>query len=127
MQEKFSDVVNWLKANAAKGESLGELRSNDAQTKPASDVDKSSHKLVLEKPGFPLFSAAVTQSSGSWNFGNDAQSKPASEMDKSSQKLVLDKPVFPAFSAATTPTFGNWPSGNSFSNSAPFSFGGIHI
>lgn len=127
MQEKFSDVVNWLKANAAKGESLGEFRSNDAQTKPSSDIDKSSHKLVLEKPGFPAFSAAVTPSSGSWNFGNDAQAKPAPEIEKSSQKFAVDKPAFPAFSAASTPSFGSWPSGNVFSNNAPFSFGGIHI
>lgn len=124
IMDKFSDVVDWLKANNSKGESLGELRSNDAQTKPASDIGKSSHNLFLEKPGFPAFSAAVTPSSGSWNLGNDAQSKPASETDKSSQKLALEKPGFPAFSAPTTPSFGSWTPGNILSNNAPFSFGG---
>ncbi|KAH6759608.1 Pleckstrin homology domain superfamily protein [Perilla frutescens var. hirtella] len=125
---KFSDVVNWLRANASKGESLGELRSNDAQTKHASDIGKSSHNLFLEKPGFPAFSAAITPSSGSWNLGNDAQSKPASEIDKSSQKLVLDKPTgFPAFSAATTPSFGSWTPGNVSSSNAPFTFGGSQV
>lgn len=71
LQEKFSDVVNWLKANAAKGESLGELRSNDVQSKPASDIGKSNNKLFLDKPGFPAFSAATTTSFGSsWNPGS---------------------------------------------------------
>ncbi|KAL8556945.1 hypothetical protein ACS0TY_004426 [Phlomoides rotata] len=71
IMEKFSDVVNWLKANAAKGESSGEFRSNDAQSKPASEIDKSSNKLFLEKPGFPAFSAATTASFGSsWNPGS---------------------------------------------------------
>lgn len=127
LQDKFSDVVNWLKANATKEESLGELRSNDSQTKHASDADKSNHKLVLGKPGFPSFSASITPSSGSWNIGNDSQSKPASVIDESSQNIVLDKPGFPASSVATTPSFGSWPSANIFVNNAPFSFGGIHL
>ncbi|KAK6137570.1 hypothetical protein DH2020_028690 [Rehmannia glutinosa] len=68
IMEKFSDVVNWLKANAAKGGSLGQLPSADAQTKPASEIDKSSHKLFLDKPVFPA--ATTTTSSGtSWNPG----------------------------------------------------------
>ncbi|KAG8374847.1 hypothetical protein BUALT_Bualt10G0038200 [Buddleja alternifolia] len=67
IMEKFSDVVNWLKANAAKGESLGELRSNDAQVKPTSEIDKTGHKLFMDKPGFP---AAATPSFGaSWSPG----------------------------------------------------------
>ncbi|XP_057763742.1 uncharacterized protein LOC130985011 isoform X2 [Salvia miltiorrhiza] len=125
IMDKFSDVVNWLKANSSKGESPGELRSNEAQTKPTSEVDKNSHKLVLEKPGFPSFSAAAfAPISGSWNFGNDTQSKPASEIDKSSQSIDWGKPVFPESSVASSPSLGNWPSGNVFVNSAPFSFGG---
>ncbi|KAI3468805.1 hypothetical protein Pfo_025468 [Paulownia fortunei] len=67
IMEKFSDIVNWLKANAAKGESLGELRSDDAQTKPASEIDKSSNKLFLDKPGFPA--ATIASSGTSWSPG----------------------------------------------------------
>ncbi|KAK6158121.1 hypothetical protein DH2020_005435 [Rehmannia glutinosa] len=68
IMEKFSDVVNWLKANAGKGGSLGQLPSADTQTKPASEIDKSSHKLFLDKPVFPA--ATTTTSSGtSWNPG----------------------------------------------------------
>ncbi|KAG6431793.1 hypothetical protein SASPL_109876 [Salvia splendens] len=124
IMDKFTDIVNWLKANAAKGESPGELRCNDAQTKPTSDVDKSSHKLVLGKPGFPSFSSALSPSSGSWNFGNDAESKPASGIDKSSQSLVWAKPGIPESSVATTPSLGISPPANAFNTNSSFSFGG---
>ncbi|KAK4389351.1 hypothetical protein Sango_2272100, partial [Sesamum angolense] len=68
IMEKFSDVVNWLKANAAKGESLAGSRSNDAQMKPTSDIEKNSPKLFLDKPAFP---AVTTASFGSsWNPGS---------------------------------------------------------
>ncbi|XP_011081038.1 uncharacterized protein LOC105164150 isoform X1 [Sesamum indicum] len=68
IMEKFSDVVNWLKANASKGESLGGSRSNDAQTKPTSEIEKNSPKLFLDKPAFP---AVTTASFGSsWNPGS---------------------------------------------------------
>ncbi|XP_047951008.1 uncharacterized protein LOC125196515 isoform X1 [Salvia hispanica] len=124
IMDKFTDVVNWLKANAAKGESPGELRCNDAQTKPTSDVEKSSPKLVLGKPGFPSFSSALSPSSGSWNFGNDAQSKPASGIDKSSQSLVWAKPGIPESSVATTPSLGISPPADAFNKNSSFSFGG---
>ncbi|KAL1559793.1 hypothetical protein AAHA92_10096 [Salvia divinorum] len=127
--DKFSDVVNWLKANATKGESPGELRSTDAQmkvTKPTSDVDKSSHKLVLERPESPSFSAALTPSLGSWNFGNGALSKPASEIDKSSQNIVWGKPGISESFVATPPSLGNGPPANVFVNNSPFSFGAQH-
>lgn len=58
LQEKFSDVVNWLKANAAKEESLDKLRSNDSQIKPPPDIEKNSHKLFLDKPMFPATATA---------------------------------------------------------------------
>ncbi|XP_042051116.1 uncharacterized protein LOC121796337 isoform X4 [Salvia splendens] len=127
IMDKFTDIVNWLKANAAKGESPGELRCNDAQTKPTSDVDKSSHKLVLGKPGFPSFSSALSPSSGSWNFGNDAESKPASGIDKSSQSLVWAKPGIPESSVATTPSLGISPPANAFNTNSSFSFGGNQL
>ncbi|XP_047951012.1 uncharacterized protein LOC125196515 isoform X4 [Salvia hispanica] len=127
IMDKFTDVVNWLKANAAKGESPGELRCNDAQTKPTSDVEKSSPKLVLGKPGFPSFSSALSPSSGSWNFGNDAQSKPASGIDKSSQSLVWAKPGIPESSVATTPSLGISPPADAFNKNSSFSFGGNQL
>lgn len=64
-------MVSWLKANAAKVESVGDHRSNDAQSKPASEIDKSNNKLFLDKPGLPAFSAATTPTFGSsWNPGS---------------------------------------------------------
>ncbi|XP_051114706.1 uncharacterized protein LOC127240207 [Andrographis paniculata] len=67
IMEKFSDVVNWLKANAAKGESLGELPSNDGLMKPSFGLEKNKDKLFFEKPAF---SAATATSFGtSWSPG----------------------------------------------------------
>ncbi|KAL6556346.1 hypothetical protein OROGR_005634 [Orobanche gracilis] len=75
IMEKFSDVVNWLKSNAAKGGSSTNFPSNDVQTKPAFGIEKSHHK-ILDKPGFP---AATTANFGtSWKpgllFNNNAPS-----------------------------------------------------
>ncbi|KAL3647220.1 hypothetical protein CASFOL_008188 [Castilleja foliolosa] len=79
IMEKFSDVVSWLKANAVKGGSSEKLPSDDAQTKPAFEIDRSSHKLFLDKPMFPavttassvMFPAVTTASSGtSWKSGS---------------------------------------------------------
>ncbi|CAA2978905.1 uncharacterized protein LOC111371790 [Olea europaea subsp. europaea] len=68
--EKFSDVVNWLKANAGKGESLSELGSNDAQKKPGFEIEskENNNKLLLDKP--VLSPAATTANFGtSWSSG----------------------------------------------------------
>lgn len=58
IMEKFSDVIDWLKANAAKGDSIGSISSNDAQIKPSSETEKNSTKLFFDKPVFPAASAA---------------------------------------------------------------------
>ncbi|XP_022849712.1 uncharacterized protein LOC111371790 [Olea europaea var. sylvestris] len=68
--EKFSDVVNWLKANAGKGESLSELGSNDAQKKPSFEIESkdNNNKLLLDKPMFPP-AATTTNFGSSWSSG----------------------------------------------------------
>ncbi|KAL2516794.1 Pleckstrin-like proteiny (PH) domain superfamily protein [Abeliophyllum distichum] len=68
--EKFSDVVNWLKANAGKVESLSELGSNDTQKKPGFEVNskENNNKLLLDKPVFPP-AATSTNLGTSWSSG----------------------------------------------------------
>lgn len=98
--EKFSDVVNWLKINASKGESSHQP-FGDAQMKPTLGIDINSNKLFLEKPGFP---PTVTMGLG-LNSGklqsSDAQTKPAVEADKNIINLFSVKPGFPPVATAS--------------------------
>ncbi|CAK9186741.1 unnamed protein product, partial [Ilex paraguariensis] len=66
--EKFSDVVNWLKANATKGESLPALVSQPAQNKLVSEIKGNEIKSFPENTG--IVSAATTASfAPSWSSG----------------------------------------------------------
>lgn len=100
LQEKFSDVVNWLKINASKGESSHQP-FGDAQMKPTLGIDINSNKLFLEKPGFP---PTVTMGLG-LNSGklqsSDTQTKPALEADKNIINLFSVKPEFPPVATAS--------------------------
>ncbi|XP_073287868.1 uncharacterized protein [Primulina huaijiensis] len=97
--EKFSDVVNWLKINASKGESSHQS-FGDAQMKPTFGIGINGNYLVLEKPVFP---PTVTMGLG-LNSGklqsNDTQTKPALEADKNIANLFSVKPEFPVATAS---------------------------
>ncbi|CAK9188631.1 unnamed protein product [Ilex paraguariensis] len=68
IMEKFSDVVNWLKANATKGESLPALVSQPAQNKLVSEIKGNEIKSFPENTG--IVSAATTASfAPSWSSG----------------------------------------------------------
>lgn len=73
-----------MKANAAKGESLRELRYDDAQSKPDSEIDKNVFKSFLDKPGFPVATSASfgTSSFGASSFGTSG--KPGSLFNNNS-------------------------------------------
>lgn len=67
-QEKFTDVVNWLKANAGKGESFPASGFNTAEKKMMPETKADEIKLFQAKPGFTPVSSAAT-SATSWSFG----------------------------------------------------------
>uniref|UniRef100_A0A5B6ZHX1 RanBD1 domain-containing protein n=1 Tax=Davidia involucrata TaxID=16924 RepID=A0A5B6ZHX1_DAVIN len=68
IMEKFSDVVNWLKANAVKGESFSAVGSHVAQKKFVFESKENETKLFQEKRGI---APAGTNASftTSWNSG----------------------------------------------------------
>ncbi|CAL5437279.1 unnamed protein product [Camellia sinensis] len=68
IMEKFSDVVNWLKENAVKGESFSTLGSHTAPKKLVSESKDNQITSFQEKTGFSL--AGTTASfAPSWSSG----------------------------------------------------------
>ncbi|KAL8064298.1 hypothetical protein ABFX02_01G080800 [Erythranthe guttata] len=118
---KFSDVVNWLKATAAKGGSLGELRSDDAQTKPASEIAKNSFKLFMDKPAIPTGTTTSFPPATTTSFTTATTSSFTTATTSSFPTATAAN-----VPAATTPSFGtSWKPGGLFNNNTPFTFGGI--
>lgn len=76
IMEKFSDVVNWLKAKSAKAENLSALGSQTSQKKLISESKDNEIKSLLDKPGIP----PAGQTSGfAMSLGNPIQKKLVSE------------------------------------------------
>ncbi|XP_019155801.1 PREDICTED: uncharacterized protein LOC109152617 [Ipomoea nil] len=103
IMEKFSDVVNWLKANAAQGKSTTFMGFQPALKTLASEnkENKSTSLLRFQAP---------------------APKTLVSENKENNSTLSLDKPPTPAPNASSS--FGtSWNSGPLFNNKAPFSFG----
>lgn len=75
MQEKFSDVVNWLKANAVKGESSSVAGSHIAQTKLMPEVKNND---INSLPGYSGFAPVPMTSSftTSWSSASFSNNKP---------------------------------------------------
>lgn len=87
IKEKFSDIVNWLKANASKGESVFGFNSQDALKKSVFETKDNPIKLVKEQSSFgikeptssgtkelPAFGVFGTIPSSSWSSGFTTQS-----------------------------------------------------
>nr|GMD75100.1 uncharacterized protein LOC109188264 isoform X5 [Ipomoea batatas]GMD82407.1 uncharacterized protein LOC109188264 isoform X5 [Ipomoea batatas]GME08578.1 uncharacterized protein LOC109188264 isoform X5 [Ipomoea batatas] len=68
IMEKFSDVVNWLKANATKGQGITSLEFQTTQKTVGSENKENNVKLSMEKPVFPMASSSSSFVS-SWNSG----------------------------------------------------------
>ncbi|EYU38996.1 hypothetical protein ABFS82_01G080100 [Erythranthe guttata] len=120
---KFSDVVNWLKATAAKGGSLGELRSDDAQTKPASEIAKNSFKLFMDKPAIPTGTTTSFPPATTTSFTTATTSSFTTATTSSFPTATAAN-----VPAATTPSFGtSWKPGGLFNNNTPFTFGGSQV
>ncbi|KAM7257398.1 hypothetical protein ACFE04_013139 [Oxalis oulophora] len=106
IMEKFSDVVNWLKANAAKGE------SPPAERKSSPEVNNNEEKTIEEKSVFaPTGTAKSFNINPSFGTTSGFNVAPVSNFGPSFSTNS-------SFRASTTPSFGLTPS----STAAP-SFG----
>ncbi|XP_028799207.1 uncharacterized protein LOC114754587 isoform X3 [Neltuma alba] len=66
IMEKFSDVVNWIKSNAVKGENLPPATNSLAAKKPFPEVASKENNIFGQKTVSPPVSTA-TNSTISWN------------------------------------------------------------
>lgn len=66
MQEKFSDVVNWLKANASKGGNSSSADTHTSEKKLAPEIKNNEVKPSQEKTFAP---ATMTTSFGIFSSG----------------------------------------------------------
>lgn len=74
IMEKFSDVVNWLKANAAKGGSLSGAESQTTENKMMPEMKNSGINLSQDKVGFTP-SGTTTSLTTSWGAGLSSNSQ----------------------------------------------------
>ncbi|KAL3818121.1 hypothetical protein ACJIZ3_004026 [Penstemon smallii] len=101
IMEKFSDVVNWLKENSAKGDSIREHRSNDNVVKPTSEIGKDNHKSFFSKPDFPpaatpsfgtaLRPGSIFNNNNPFSFGGSQVSVPGNVNTVPSNHDVLNE------------------------------------
>uniref|UniRef100_A0A6M2EM70 RanBD1 domain-containing protein n=1 Tax=Populus davidiana TaxID=266767 RepID=A0A6M2EM70_9ROSI len=99
IMEKFSDVVNWLKANAAKGGSVADSLTTEKKLMP--EIKNNESKLLQEKSGFALPSTSASFTS-SWNSSVFSANQSSGGVSSSSQSSSL---------------FSNGESSGTFSNS----------
>ncbi|KAG6788384.1 hypothetical protein POTOM_004449 [Populus tomentosa] len=86
IMEKFSDVVNWLKANAVKGGPVAD--SLPAEKKLVPEIKNNESKLLQEKNGFALPSTSTSLTS-SWSSGFFSANQSSGGVSSSSQSSSL--------------------------------------
>ncbi|CAN4127507.1 unnamed protein product [Withania somnifera] len=69
IKEKFSDIVNWLKANSSKGENKSTLGSQAALQTLGSENKESDAGLSFLKPAVPVANSS-SSFGASWNAGS---------------------------------------------------------
>lgn len=124
IMEKFSDVVNWLKANAANGGSLSAAESQTMENKVVTESKNSGIKLSQDKAGSTLAgtssSFATSWSSGAFFNSQSSGFTPVSTTAPLATSLssgVFSNNQIPGSTPATTTTFANSFSSGVFSNS----------
>ncbi|KAF9689395.1 hypothetical protein SADUNF_Sadunf01G0087800 [Salix dunnii] len=98
IMEKFSDVVNWLKANAVKGGPVADSLPAEKNLMP--EIKNNESKLLQEKTGFALPSTSTSFTS-SWSAGVFSANQSFRGVSSSGQSSSL---------------FSNGQSSGSFSN-----------
>ncbi|KAJ6962511.1 hypothetical protein NC652_001235 [Populus alba x Populus x berolinensis] len=86
IMEKFSDVVNWLKANAVKGGPVAD--SLPAEKKLVPEIKNNESKLLQEKTGFAIPSTSTSLTS-SWSSGFFSANQSSGGVSSSSQSSSL--------------------------------------
>ncbi|KAL3609972.1 hypothetical protein D5086_000992 [Populus alba] len=86
IMEKFSDVVNWLKANAVKGGPVADYLP--AEKKLVPEIKNNESKLLQEKTGFALPSTSTSLAS-SWSSGFFSANQSSGGVSSSSQSSSL--------------------------------------
>ncbi|KAI5601578.1 hypothetical protein BDE02_01G100300 [Populus trichocarpa] len=86
IMEKFSDVVNWLKANTVKGGPVAD--SLPAEKKLVPEIKNNESKLLQEKTGFALPSTSTSFTS-SWSSGVFSANQSSGGVSSSSQSSSL--------------------------------------
>ncbi|XP_052307340.1 uncharacterized protein LOC18097032 isoform X3 [Populus trichocarpa] len=86
IMEMFSDVVNWLKANSAKGGSVADSLTTEKKLVP--EIKNNESKLLQEKTGFALPSTSASFTS-SWSSGVFSANQSSGGVSSSSQSSSL--------------------------------------
>ncbi|CAK7335437.1 unnamed protein product [Dovyalis caffra] len=113
IKEKFSDVVNWLKANAVKGGSV--THSLTAEKKLVPEIKNNDGKLLQEKTGFALPSTSTSFTS-SWSSGVFSANQSPGGVSSGSQSSSLFS------NGQSSGTFSNNLSSGLFSNNQSSGF-----
>ncbi|KAF5460739.1 hypothetical protein F2P56_020586 [Juglans regia] len=125
IMDKFSDVVKWLKANTAKGNSLFTVESQNSENKVVFDTNNGDIKLSQEKTGF-IPSGTTTRFATSWSSGVFSSSQTSGFTSVSTTVPVSSSLSSGVFSNGQTPgststgmatNFANSFSSKTFSNS----------
>ncbi|KAJ6705638.1 RAN BINDING PROTEIN [Salix purpurea] len=120
IMEKFSDVVNWLKANAAKGVSVADSLTTEKKSVP--EIKNNERKLLEEKTVFalPSTSARFTSSWSSSVVSGNESSGGVSSSSQSSSLFSNGESSGPFSTNLSSGLFSNNQSSGFFSNSQSF-------
>ncbi|KAJ6695533.1 NUCLEAR PORE COMPLEX PROTEIN NUP50 [Salix koriyanagi] len=120
IMEKFSDVVNWLKANAAKGVSVADSLTTEKKSVP--EIKNNERKLLEEKTVFALPSTSARFAS-SWSSSVVSGNESSGGVSSSSQSSSLfsnGESSGPFSTNLSSGLFSNNQSSGFFSNSQSF-------
>ncbi|KAL1316558.1 hypothetical protein HN51_068743 [Arachis hypogaea] len=140
IMEKFSDVVNWIKANATKGENLpADVGASFAGKKLSPDVTNKENKTSGEKTGSTTASPASNFASPAMSFGSPAMNfgspatnfaSPATNFSSPVTNFATPLPNFASSAANSASSAANfatpatsWGAGLFSNSQKPFTFG----
>ncbi|XP_040990308.1 uncharacterized protein LOC121237572 isoform X2 [Juglans microcarpa x Juglans regia] len=116
IMDKFSDVVKWLKANTAKGNSLFTVESQNSENKVVFDTNNGDIKLSQEKTGF-IPSGTTTSFATSWSSGVFSSSQTSGFTSVSTTVPVSSSLSSGVFSNGQTPGSTSTGTATNFANS----------
>ncbi|CAL1375464.1 unnamed protein product [Linum trigynum] len=100
IMEKFSDVVNWLKANAAKGGPGAESSASDKKSSPETNKRNENNLSNEKAPSFASTSASFTTAAWPSTIFSNNQSSGAVSVSKNSGSLLSNSQSSGMFSGS---------------------------